>query len=139
MYRRSVLLPVLLLALAARIAAAEERFTSITLENDFFVFHGTDGHYTNGLQLAFTATPEVVAAVGQRIFTPTKTYLDPPDPRDRPYAGWVYAMGDGCTRFEPALHDLTVTAGVVGPAALAKQAQDLVHHLLNETPSRGWS
>lgn len=77
--------------------------------------------------------------MGQRIFTPTKTYLDPPDPRDRPYAGWLYVMGDWRTRVEPTVDHLTVTVGVVGPGSLARQAQDLVHHVLNEAPSAGWS
>ncbi len=41
-------------------AQAEATLASITVENDFFA--GYDHHYTNGVQLAFVATPSTVFA-----------------------------------------------------------------------------
>ena len=142
-------------ALAASLAGAsgayaETRFTSFTFENDFFC--GFDRHYTNGVQAAFltdldkapqwlkslSADPQAVLAVGQRIYTPSDTTLDPPDPHDRPYAGWAYLMGDLRTRADRVIDHVTVAVGVVGPASGAKQAQNNIHRLLDEDGSRGW-
>src|ERR1700745_1103985 len=75
---------------------AETRFASFTFENDFFA--GYDRHYTNGVQLALladldkapdwlrslSADPQMVVAIGQRIYTPANTSLAIPDPNDRP-------------------------------------------------------
>src|SRR5262245_45735390 len=85
------------------------RLASITIENDFFA--GYDLHYTNGIQAAFlvdradmptflralppvrwSTDPQVVVAIGQRIYTPADTDVEVADPGDRPYAGWLYLM-----------------------------------------------
>ena len=135
----------------ASIASAETRFASFTFENDFFA--GYDQHYTNGVQIAFltdldaapqwlqslSADPQMVIAFGQRIYTPTNTDLERPDPNDRPYAGWAYVMGDLRTRNSPTIDHLSATVGVVGPASGAKQTQNNVHRLLGESGSKGWS
>lgn len=123
-------------------ARAAPRFASFTLENDFFA--GYDRHYTNGLQLAlladsrWSADGTAVVALGQRIYTPSDTDVEPPDPADRPYAGWLYAMADLRTRAAPTVDHLTLTAGVAGPASGARQVQDAVHRLLREPISKGW-
>ncbi len=135
--------------------AEPPRFASFTFENDFFA--GYDRHYTNGMQIAFltdianapavlrengplawSADPQVVLAIGQRIYTPTNTDISPPDPNDRPYAGWLYLMTDVRTRAAPTIDHLTLTLGMVGPASGARQTQDLVHSGLGEVESEGW-
>ena len=144
-------------ALAASAAARAEppRFASFTFENDFFA--GYDRHYTNGMQLAFltdiagspdflrnsapfrwTADPQAVVAIGQRIYTPANTDITPPDPADRPYAGWLYLMTDVRTRGAPTIDHLTLTLGMVGPASGARQTQDFIHNVLGEVESKGW-
>ena len=80
------------LAIAARADEKPARLAAITLENDFFA--GYDHHYTNGVQAAFVVSPSTVFAIGQRLYTPTNTDARVPDPADRPYAGWLYAMTD---------------------------------------------
>src|SRR4051794_5086452 len=118
---------VLSLLLAPALALGEERprFASFTIENDFFA--GQDRHYTNGLQAAFvtpmaslprglralppfdrSVEPDVVLAVGQRIYTPDDTHRATPDPRDRPYAGWAYVLADVATRREGTLDHVTL-------------------------------
>jgi hypothetical protein len=150
----------LLFAFAALLPAAgaraePPRFASFTFENDFFA--GYDRHYTNGVQLAFladiaqapealrghgplawSADPQAVVAIGQRIYTPTNTDISPPDPSDRPYAGWLYAMADVRTRAAPTIDHLTITLGLVGPASGASQTQDFAHRVLGEPDSKGW-
>ena len=142
-------------ALAASLAGAagvhaETRFVSLTFENDFFA--GFDRHFTNGMQAAFltdlapgpqwlrslSADPYAVVAIGQRIYTPTNTDAAAPDPRDRPYAGWAYVMGDLRTRAGSTVDHVTVVVGVVGPASGARQTQNNVHDLIGDSPAHGW-
>jgi hypothetical protein len=139
-----------LCALGSSAALAETRFASLTVENDFFA--GCDRHYTNGVQLAVladlrgapqwlhdaSADPHAVVAIGQRIYTPAKIDIDPPDPLDRPYAGWLYVMGDLRTRAAPTIDHLTLTVGVVGPASGARETQVAVHRVLGDKEPRGW-
>jgi hypothetical protein len=140
---------------AAGSDAPAPRLASLTVENDLFV--GFDRHYTNGVQAAFlvdleslpaairTAPPfawsadrDFVAAMGQRIFTPADTTRAAPDPRDRPYAGWLYVMTDLRVRSGEVIDHLLLSVGVVGPAARGKQAQNTVHRILHVEPARGW-
>ena len=133
-----------------------QRFASFFLENDFFA--GTDRHYTNGLQVAFvtpldslpqgvrnlppfdrSAEKDVVLAFGQRIYTPANTQDTVPDPRDRPYAGWLYGLADVQVRNDETLDHVTLTLGVVGPAALARQTQDVFHHVTGTRRVDGWN
>jgi lipid A 3-O-deacylase len=152
---------ILLLALASHAAIAREavgaRFVSFTFENDFLV--GFDRHYTNGVQAAFlveiadlprwmrgappfasSTDPHFVLALGQRLFTPSDTDLVIPDPADRPYAGWLYVLGDWRVRAdERVLDHVMVSLGVVGPSARGRQAQNGVHDFLGQAPARGWN
>jgi hypothetical protein len=129
---------------------AETRFVAFTFENDFFA--GYDRHYTNGVQAAFladlhgaprwvrslTADPQAVIAVGQRIYTPSDKDVRIPQPDDRPYAGWVYVMGELRTRAAPTIDHFTVTVGMIGPASGARQTQNGIHHLLRQDAAEGW-
>ncbi len=77
--------------------------------------------------------------IGQSIFTPTDRYLAPPDPRDRPYAGYAYA---GVHLLQEdnghSLEDLEIQLGLVGPDAQGKLAQNSVHFLIHAQPFYGW-
>ena len=129
---------------------AETRFVAFTFENDFFA--GYDKHYTNGMQAAFladlhgapswlrslTADPQAVIAIGQRIYTPSDTDVSIPEPNDRPYAGWIYVMGDLRTRAAPTIDHLTVAVGMLGPASGARRTQSGVHHLMHGSTPQGW-
>ena len=136
-------------------------YLTLTEENDFV--NRTDRWYTQGAKIVYMRAdndlPRWSAAflnwipalgfspganrigyqVGQSLFTPADTHAYPPDPNDRPYAGWLYTgmmlqrtgMGIG--------HYLTVEnfqldIGIIGPDAVAEDAQSAFHH---ETP-RGW-
>jgi lipid A 3-O-deacylase len=112
------------------------KLAALTLENDFFA--GYDHHYTNGVQAAFVVSPRTVVAFGQRIYTPTNTDSRIPDPSDRPYAGWLYGMADVRMPADGTIDHLTVSLGVVGPASLARQAQNAVHRVLGEQRTQGW-
>ena len=151
-----------LLALSpARIPAAErqteggETFVTLTGDNDFFA--GYDHHYTNGFQFAFSADrvplpqfvrslpplssgtdPHITLAIGQRIYTPTDKSRVEPDPLDRPYGGWLYAMADVRVRSGAAVDSVQASLGIIGPAALARQAQNIYHGLIGSEKAQGW-
>jgi lipid A 3-O-deacylase len=141
------------------------RFTLIE-ENDALMPNPTDRWYTQGLELNYLSAPIAgtgVAAIlpstyldpgsfrtqrfelifGQSIFTPQNLSLNPPDPRDRPYAGWMYA-GAGLYQETDhhSLDHLQLLVGVVGPAALGEQVQNGFHKLIsgiNSQATAQWS
>jgi lipid A 3-O-deacylase len=141
------------------------RFTLIE-ENDALMPRPTDRWYTQGLELNYLSAPIAgtgVAAflpstylfpgsfstqrfeliVGQSIFTPENLHLNPPDPNDRPYAGWLYA-GAGLYQETDrhSLDHLQLLLGVVGPAALGEQVQNGFHDLISginsQVTAAGW-
>ena len=136
------------------------------IENDLVA--DVDRHYTNGIRFAFvTAEQEtgilaevqnwvktgsryvplfaqgdrqrVSFALGQNMYTPESIRLRPPDPNDRPYAGWLYGsagiVSEGCDR----LDSLDLTVGVVGPSSRAKELQSAWHKLIDAPDPKGWS
>jgi lipid A 3-O-deacylase len=150
------------------VAPPEEsgRFTLIE-ENDAFVYpHPTDWWYTQGLELNYLSAPIAWTGVaaflpstylspgsfstqrfelifGQNMFTPMNVTLNPPDPRDRPYAGWLYA-GAGLYQEtdHQSLDHLQLLLGVVGPDALAGDVQNSFHRIIGGLVSQlyaaGW-
>lgn len=132
---------------------------SIIWEND--LFFDRDRDYTNGAQIAYTTAPNdnldsIVAfarslplfaehgevrtsyAIGQNIFTPEHTELVVPLPTERPYAGYAY-VAIGLLEANPdRLDQLQLQIGVVGPMALAKEAQSWVHSIIDDVKPQGW-
>jgi hypothetical protein len=106
-----------------------------------------DGTNTAGEQ---TVERYNLVPLGQNMYTPENPALVNPDPRDRPYAGWLYggvglvqdipgrrAEGDGFAgtdRFE----ELALKLGIVGPGSLANTTQTHYHVLIDVAPFRGW-
>lgn len=142
------------------------RIVGVQVEND--VVADIDRHYTNGIRFAFvTAEKETGAlaqmqdwvktasayiplfdpsgkqrvsfAFGQNMYTPESIRVRPPDPKDRPYAGWLYGsaaiVSEACNRLD--ILDLTV--GVVGPSSRAKEVQSAWHKLIGSPDPKGWS
>jgi hypothetical protein len=147
----------------AHVAAAADKadgiagttFVTLTGDNDFFA--GYDHHYTNGVQVAVSADrtplpafvralpplrgaadPHVTLSIGQRIYTPTDKTRTEPDPHDRPYAGWLYALADVRVRAGDAVESMQASVGIIGPAAMARQTQNTYHALIGVEKARGW-
>ena len=155
-------------------AAPDNGTLSMQVENDFFTPGNKDRHYTNGLRLDWLPTPSpaddqgfveraaralpfigdlgsaqhVGWTLGQSLFTPQNTQTTAALPKDRPYAGWLYA---GLTLIKNNKADpeallsldeidtLEFDLGVVGRAALGQQVQRNFHRwaFSNEDP-KGW-
>lgn len=140
---------------------------SIAHDNDLFVPQGTDRYYTSGVRMALRGSPSsrpfwgglgldllplwspgaaLVPETGitQLIFTPSRIDRPRPNPSDQPFAGMV-ALTLGYTGVAPRpqsgaqrIDQVTLTLGIIGPAALAGEAQRLVHRIGNFTPPQGW-
>jgi lipid A 3-O-deacylase len=139
----------------------EGHILELNLEND--VTRGSDRHYTAGSHLLYLAsdraTPDwldrfsrwlpfpssqVQAAkfgfeVGQEIYTPGDLGNPNVVKDDRPFAGWLYESSflqrrGAMTDQWFAMDQIRLDLGVVGPEALAQEAQDLFH----QRDPRGW-
>jgi lipid A 3-O-deacylase len=155
---------------AASADVEPSRFT-ILEENDSIYFN-SDKHYTQGLRLsdlvggapapggwwdgAFNllsfgpffqqgGTRKTAFLAGQSIFTPKNLSLKPPDPKDRPYAGWLYG---GVSMLQDnqlqsvnghMLENFEIDFGMVGPGALGKLAQNTFHQFIGAAEAQGWS
>ena len=79
------------------------------------------------------------------MYTPEDFTRVNPDPRDRPYAGWLYG-GVGLMQDTPELapggidrfDELALKLGIVGPGSLANQTQTRYHLLIDVAPFKGW-
>lgn len=131
------------------------------VENDAVsTLRGTsDQYYTSGLRLGYVSPTDLVPApiarlgrnvwgdgvqrisldVSQSIFTPRNTQIDPPDPRDRPYAGYLRATGALIQDTDQHRSVLALSLGVVGPQALGRQVQNGFHSIISDPQNRGWS
>jgi hypothetical protein len=141
---------------------------SVIEENDS-LFLDSDDHYTQGLRLSWLGpdvapdsgwnepfdllggvlpvfgaeegerSRRYALSFGQSFFTPSIISANPPDPSDRPYAGWFYLGADLLQDTDRRmLEHLELQVGVVGPAALGKQVQRRWHELISGTEPEGW-
>jgi hypothetical protein len=77
-------------------------------------------------------------ALGQNIYTPQDTSLVPPDPADRPYAGWSYLELSFVSKTATVMDTLSIQAGMVGRASQADEVQRAVHEWLSNERPAGW-
>ena len=142
------------------IKSTGNKFLTITTENDFFG-GGTDQNYTNGLRITYfdvnTELPEfskklasyiptfeinkttsTYYSIGHNIYTPEKIELNPPNPKNRPYAGFLYTSAGLTSITGNHIDDIEFTLGIVGPAALGKEVQRNYHKLIDSDDPKGW-
>jgi hypothetical protein len=119
----------------------------------------TDRFWVNGLRLSWmsptTVVPDFLADLGktlwgpgemrvgvdltQQIYTPANTTVSIPDPHDRPYAGVLLGNFSLIGDSEDTRSVLTLSLGVVGPAAGAENLQNGFHDLIGQAHTNGWS
>jgi hypothetical protein len=80
----------------------------------------------------------VAWTIGQRMYTPEDWSRTEPDPRDRPYAGLLFAGLTYNGRDSHSLRSTSLEVGIVGPSALAEQAQRVVHRAVGADRFLGW-
>ena len=157
------------LAFAARVGAAsvDESLTGwqLAIDNDVFVKRGSDRWYTNGIRATWTyggeaqqlnlysqqvaeagkwflwcgARPAMSYALGQTMYTPRNIRLAAPQLDDRPWGAFLY-FGTTAHAFRKQQFRATEFKwGVTGPAALGRQAQTLIHELIDSPKPQGWA
>ncbi|MEO8546301.1 MAG: lipid A deacylase LpxR family protein [Burkholderiaceae bacterium] len=95
-------------------------------------------------QQGTTATQNVVVKFGQSIYTPRDPARTDLIRDDRPYAGLLYVGMSWNRRTHDArnnsemLDTREITLGVIGPLALGRQAQNLVHDTIGADRFLGW-
>lgn len=154
-----------LLAHADGAPAADLNWTgSVLEEDDYWAPDNRDRHYTHGIEFLGTSGevqdpfwqrpfqwwplfPDTGTTLsrryeiygGQNIYTPENTSLTIPDPRDRPYAGWLYGGGAFMQDTDQRQFDrLSVSLGTIGPSSGAGQLQSKVHLLIDDPQPQGW-
>jgi hypothetical protein len=148
-------------ALAQDANDEDDWVATFQVENEFFIpGKNDDRYYTQGLQLN-VLTPSRSSpiagqarelpfldpdaryrggfVIGQSIYTPEDLTLPEPDPKDRPYAGWLYLGGEVMTYSEKQLDSLQLQVGLVGPKALGGWTQNNWHkHVNHIAEAQGW-
>ena len=119
----------------------------------------SDQYYTSGLRIGWTSGTDnqppaisnlnrliwgdgvqrIALGLQQSIFTPRLTQINPPDPRDRPYAGVLLATVNLISDTDTTRSVFGLQAGVLGSYAGGYQVQNGFHSLIGDTPNRGWS
>jgi len=136
-------------------------YLSASYENDL-IGDGSDRYYTSGVRLSYfnteTRLPDFIDnaanalpgfevnettstffTIGQNIYTPEDVSTAVPNPKDRPYAGWLYGSVGMATLSQDHLDELELTLGVVGPSSLAEQTQKFIHRHITDSPiPHGW-
>lgn len=132
-------------------------------ENDSYTLTNprTDRFYTAGNRIGFTTAEGVLPgplawldgglasvfgpaqsrwglSIGQQIFTPRNTDAVEANPRDRPYAGYLFGTLSLDRRGWNTLDRYELQVGVTGPISQGKDAQNLVHEILGDREARGW-
>ncbi|MBC7795063.1 MAG: lipid A deacylase LpxR family protein [Clostridia bacterium] len=128
-------------------------FTAI-VEND--VIFAVDRHYSSGVSVMYTTsrggTPSFMRRIGHwfapegevhatlalahNIYTSRSIIMRRLDDRDRPYAAMLYASAGIEASSATHYDNLTLTLGTIGPAALGKQFQEVIHAAIGPTPRR---
>lgn len=134
---------------------------TIQIENDATSTQSgtSDRYYTSGVRLGYTSStvgvPEFLANasravwgdgvqrvsidISQSLFTPNDKQRQPPDPRDRPYAGYLRASLAVIHDKDNSRSVLGASLGVVGPGALGHITQNAIHKVIGDPQVRGWS
>ena len=119
----------------------------------------TDRLYTNGLRLEWTSPTGMVpgfladlghslwgdglqrigAGLSQQIYTPIDTNAVPPNPRDRPYAGYLAANFTLLSDTDAHRSVLTLSLGIIGPGAGGEDLQNGFHDLIGQGHAHGWA
>lgn len=140
---------------------------SLIEENDFLVLE--DKHYTQGGSLVYLGADDAMPAgclrwlkecpapgmvvtrarlgfeLGQQMYTPADLRTPTLIVDDRPYAGWLFGgvivqrRGFTPERHIPVLESFRLQGGVIGPDALAEEAQGFFHNILNNRQALGWT
>lgn len=147
-------LSILLIVLFSHFSTSAQSFKNefgFKSDNDAYLFYGQDRYYTNGLFIYFRhatdqqklgeklekLTYEISA--GQKMYNPVSGFRPDPATQDRPFAGYLYAGGNVNLFYKSEkIIKAGLEAGTIGPNALGKEAQELLHDIVGFYTIDGW-
>ncbi len=135
-------------------------YVTLGVENDLFG-DGRDRYYTSGVRLSWFKVgadmPEfteqiddilptfdidektsVFFSLGQNLYAPQDITIEANQDDERPWAAWLYGSMGLLTVTDDHLDEVELSLGVVGPYALGKQTQRLIHKNVDSPDPRGW-
>lgn len=128
---------------------AKDRFINnmfFTYENDS-VYSRADHWYTNGANL-FLSTKDFDVndygyhnysfGFGQKIYSPDDIEAIVPNPKDRPYAGYLYFFLNKNIKHGNIMDTFGANLGFTGKMSLGEQIQSNVHKLISSPTPKGW-
>ncbi len=80
----------------------------------------------------------LVITLGQLMYTPSHIEETALLPNERPYAAYLYTGFAYHARSDKYLDSVEINLGIIGSAALGKEAQDFIHDLRGFDKFRGW-
>jgi len=83
-------------------------------------------------------TRNLVASIGQQIYTPENSAAEELLVDERPYAGYLYLGLAYHSRTDNRLDTVEVNVGMIGPSSLGEQAQDNIHKIRGIDKFQGW-
>lgn len=81
----------------------------------------------------------MVITAGQLMYTPSDRTRTDVIRNDRPYAAWLYLGLGYNARNDQRMDSVEINLGMVGPAALGQQAQNIIHDMRGIPRFNGWS
>ncbi|MDB2499573.1 lipid A deacylase LpxR family protein [bacterium] len=139
---------------------------NIYFEND--LFSDTDQQYTNGAKVSWVSpdvseyvhtnfpvlteffdrevhflsdaynVKNLAFSIGQNMYTPEDIAATELIESDRPYAAWLYLSAGFHAKNDRIQDTFEVQLGMVGPAALGEEIQDIVHDFRGIPKANGW-
>jgi len=122
----------------------------VQTDNDSYLANGSDRYYTNGIFIHYRHALDVPAnsslankvlgfEAGQKMYNPQSGSVPDPVYIDRPFAAYLYVGSTLNLLYKnDASLKLGAQLGVVGPAALGKQVQNIIHNTFGFYPTNGW-
>ncbi|MBQ8723256.1 MAG: lipid A deacylase LpxR family protein, partial [Opitutales bacterium] len=116
---------------------------SLLDENDYWG-KWSDKYYTNHTRIALTLEEDIHGitpffSIGQEIYTPKEREAVIPDPKDHPYAGYIYfSFGSAWNDNNRTAFSQEIQIGATGEWSLAEQTQKEYHRMIDEIRPAGW-
>lgn len=151
MHKKLVLIIVATLATIGSFAQEYKNEFGFKSDNDAYLWYGQDRYYTNGLFIYFRraidqqklkgnlekVTYEISA--GQKMYNPRSGNKPDPTTHDRPFAAHLFgSLQTNLFYKKESLLKIGLNLGTVGPTALGKEAQELLHRIVGFYKIRGW-
>lgn len=141
-----------LLAINYSFAQSPVNEAGFQTDNDSYLAQGSDRYYTNGIFLYFRHALKIKDQdtarlknkilgfeAGQKMYNPQGGNIPAPEYVDRPFAAYLYVGSTLNLLYSNESNlKLGAQAGIVGPAALGHEAQDVIHRWLGFYPPTGW-